>query len=554
MESAGYADKFGGLFEDRWALRLLFDLLSGEFESLEREPVGDDEAGADLWGNRRSGIRECFQCKAENGDKRGWSLTDLRKRGVLSNLRRQLDRDTSLHRFILVSATPAPDFEQLCRSARDSRDAQSFFAHQVQVSVKRAKAFVDFCTAVDISNDSVDGLEQARSLLARSRYCHFQVNEDQWRDLRARAGAIIKGNPGATLHLLGDWIREQLRVPITLARVRDFLESCDLKLLIDPSSRLDASMEYYIDSKAAEGKIHEVFAKLEAARQGLDRRGFRPPGPETTLRKWKLQEEIGSGAFAKVWYATCVESRSGVGEPQVVAIRELHEHLAKQASVRSAFLQGVKELQGLVHDSILRVLEGPFEEGGRYFYVTEYLPGGDLQKFIFAGEASSRGLSRSEYLWKVIQSVGDALSFAHRRGRIHCDVKPSNILLGEGTQVKLADFDLIRCLGPLQPSAMGGRFGTWLFSAPEMHGDNSIGVTVDVFSLAMTIISIIFGRQLPEERCASDLWSFIDDLNCPKETRRVLRKATELEARARYQTVAEFLACLGPESLGGSKT
>jgi hypothetical protein len=236
MEKAGYADKVGGLYEDRWGLRLLMDLLSGEFESLEREPVGDDEPGVDLWGNRTDGIRECFQCKAENGDKPAWSIADLRRVTVLSHLRQQLDRDPKRHRFCFVSSTPAPDFDHLCRSARDSRDARSFFDGQVQASQKRSNAFATFCAAVGLSPDSEVDLEHARDLLSRSRFYQFQSSEDQWRDLQARMRGFVGGDPELALRTLGDWLREQLRKPITLPGIKAFLESKGFRLAFSAES------------------------------------------------------------------------------------------------------------------------------------------------------------------------------------------------------------------------------------------------------------------------------------------------------------------------------
>ena len=69
LEPAGYANKLGNRYEGRWIARQLLFLLHEQLRSVKVEAAGDDEAGVDLWVERKDGNREAQQCKAENGSK-----------------------------------------------------------------------------------------------------------------------------------------------------------------------------------------------------------------------------------------------------------------------------------------------------------------------------------------------------------------------------------------------------------------------------------------------------------------------------------------------------
>ncbi|MCP4006350.1 MAG: hypothetical protein GY725_19395 [bacterium] len=130
-EPGGYADRLGGRYEDRWAVRQLLLVLAEEVQSVTISPVGPDEQGVDLLATLPDGVREAHQCKGENRDSPKWTMADLANRGVLRNLRFQLERSPQ-HRFRFVSALPAIELKELTRSARDSRDAESFYHHQIR--------------------------------------------------------------------------------------------------------------------------------------------------------------------------------------------------------------------------------------------------------------------------------------------------------------------------------------------------------------------------------------------------------------------------------------
>ncbi|MCP4660499.1 MAG: protein kinase, partial [bacterium] len=147
--------------------------------------------------------------------------------------------------------------------------------------------------------------------------------------------------------------------------------------------------------------------------------------------RFKLIERIGHGGFATVWKAYDRKSR------QPVAVKVLHGQYAQDRSRRERFFRGARQMARLQHPGVVRVIEEEGEDGGFRFFVMEYVAGGDLREAVLAER-----LTLEERL-RILLEVGDVLDFAHRKGVIHRDVKPANILLDGAGRPKLTDFDLV---------------------------------------------------------------------------------------------------------------
>jgi hypothetical protein len=225
FEPGGYADKLGNRYEGRWVARQMLLLLSEQLASITLESVGDDEAGVDLWITRHDGKREAQQCKAENGTKFKWSLRDLAGRGVLSNLKMQLQRDSSC-RFAFVSSTPANHLRDLSRSAsHSSGDAQAFYDHQILAGSKdRKQAFSTFCELLNLSEKDSRDRGLAIDLLSRSDFHLFSDDREQHEELRWMAKQSVIGDSNAVISLLASFAEENLRRTIIATDIRTHLK------------------------------------------------------------------------------------------------------------------------------------------------------------------------------------------------------------------------------------------------------------------------------------------------------------------------------------------
>src|ERR1700704_4115640 len=123
--------------------------------------------------------------------------------------------------------------------------------------------------------------------------------------------------------------------------------------------------------------------------------------------RFLLVNVVGQGGFAVVWDAyDCVSQ-------QRVAITVLHANLAGDPLRRERFFRGAQAMMKLVHPAVARVLEPRGEDGGFYYFVMEFAPGGNLREAVLA-----QRVRRAELLPLILQ-VGDALALTHDRRMVH---------------------------------------------------------------------------------------------------------------------------------------
>jgi len=268
------------------------------------------------------------------------------------------------------------------------------------------------------------------------------------------------------------------------------------------------------------------------------RRGPQLQEGEVLGDRYQIWYELGHGGFAKVWLA---RERS---LHTFVAVKVLHSEWGRRSTQWDRFQSGARNMARLAlqHPGFVRVLsDGLAHECGFYYFVMEYMQGGDLRKAIL-----SKRINPAQGM-RVILQAGAALHFAHEQGLIHRDVKPHNILLDSDGSARLGDFDL--ALAP--DSTHGtrtGALGTFVYAAPEALEDaRYVDRRADVFSLGMTATFVLFAykhnKDLPA-RAWQNTAGFINQLDCSSGMRTVLRRATSLEPEGRYLTVSAFCAAL----------
>jgi len=244
--------------------------------------------------------------------------------------------------------------------------------------------------------------------------------------------------------------------------------------------------------------------------------------------KYRLVRKIGQGGFGAVWMA--LETEAG----RQVAIKVLHAHFAEDQKRRDRFFRGAREMARLGHSAIVEVLEPHGEQGGDCFFVMEYVKGHDFR------DAIKHRFVRLQDVVTIIAEVGEALAHAHASGLIHRDVKPSNILLDAQRLPRLTDFDLVR-VSDQTGGTQTGAMGTFLYTAPEvMKEAKEADETADIYSLAMTAVFGLYGKDLPME-VLRDAATFIDhNLDCNAAVKAVLKRAVTWQKQERYADAAVF--------------
>lgn len=197
-------------------------------------------------------------------------------------------------------------------------------------------------------------------------------------------------------------------------------------------------------------------------------------GPYTNL------VEIGRGGMAAVYRATAPDGR-------LVALKLLPPHLAADATMRARFEQ--ESNLGLNHPNIVRVNRSGVVDGTPYIEM-EYVAGEPLDRLVArAGPLSPEATAR------ILLDAGRALDYAHARGVIHRDVKPSNVIVRTDGSAMLADFGVAKAMGITAYTATMARVGSVFFMSPEQAaGAFEITPASDIYSLGATAYYALIGR------------------------------------------------------------
>ncbi len=165
-----------------------------------------------------------------------------------------------------------------------------------------------------------------------------------------------------------------------------------------------------------------------------------PQTEKQQIGRYEILQEIGRGAMGVVFKGR---------DPLIgraVAVKTITSGVAESADLLERFYREARAAGGLQHPNIVTIYELA-ESGGAPFIAMEYLEGESLEKII----ARKPALPLATKLGYVIQTCR-ALDYAHRRGVIHRDVKPANIVVTRDGMVKVVDFGIAR-LGHTSNSA-----------------------------------------------------------------------------------------------------
>jgi serine/threonine-protein kinase len=227
------------------------------------------------------------------------------------------------------------------------------------------------------------------------------------------------------------------------------------------------------------------------------------------IGRYRIERELGRGSMSIVYEAF---------DPHInrrLAVKVLREHYARDLKSRQRFLREARSAGGLSHPNIVTVFDVGQHEGLPYL-VMERLRGRSLEEYL---EGDGR-LSLRDILAIGIQLAG-ALHYAHERGVIHRDVKPSNIYFDpESNLVKLVDFG-IAAIGDAArawddtPDTIAG---TPRFMAPEQIQAGTIDGRADLYALGVVLYRLVSGRTPFQGESIGELVHQITQRATPKLT------------------------------------
>lgn len=211
--------------------------------------------------------------------------------------------------------------------------------------------------------------------------------------------------------------------------------------------------------------------------------------------RYQLAERLGSGGMSSVYEAT-----DRVLE-RTVAVKVLAEHLSDDEKFVARFRREALAVAKLVHPNIVQVYDTGVDSG-RHFIVMEYVEGRSGAQLL-----QTRGRLDARAAVEIAVQACAGLEYAHRRGIIHRDVKPGNLMViggpagddGDGEMtVKLTDFGIARAAEQTRLTQVGSVVGTAAYLSPEQARGEEADPSCDVYSLGVVTYQLLTGR-LPYE-------------------------------------------------------
>jgi serine/threonine-protein kinase len=211
---------------------------------------------------------------------------------------------------------------------------------------------------------------------------------------------------------------------------------------------------------------------------------FRGAGfaPGSTFGSFQIDRLIGKGGMAVVYQA-----HEGPPLERIVALKVLPPEFLHDDTFARRFVNEARIIASLEHAGIVPIYASGIEDGTPWISM-RLMTGGTLSGLL---EHGPLGVDRTV---AVLADVAGALDYAHARGVVHRDVKPSNILIDEAGRAYVADFGLARLVEPIEHWTRSGTVvGTPQYMAPEQGMSGAIDERCDTYSLGVVAYEMLTG-------------------------------------------------------------
>lgn len=259
------------------------------------------------------------------------------------------------------------------------------------------------------------------------------------------------------------------------------------------------------------------------------------------IGRYRLDGVQGFGAFAMVWHGY---------DPELeipVAIKMLAENWSHHADVRERFLAEARLLRKIDSPRVIRVYDiGTHEE--RPYFVMDFIDGGTVADRV-------KSAVTPEHALKLAVESARAVQVLHDAGVLHRDIKPTNLLVGEGERVLVADLGSAKRLA--EASGVTVTTGTPAYMAPEQARGEPVDERSDVYSLGAVTYELLSGKQPFDVSDPGSLLSRTPDSRPPKLSGaglrpldRVLASALATRPADRPPSAAAFASALEQVATG----
>ncbi len=260
------------------------------------------------------------------------------------------------------------------------------------------------------------------------------------------------------------------------------------------------------------------------------------------LGRYRITGRLGTGGMGVVYLAedTVLARRVAL---KTVRLLEGADPNSKQ-ELTERFLREARIVAQMDHPGIVSVYDFGYE-GETAYLVLEYVAGSNL-----SSRLEQTPKLDGAFCARVLLEAASALDYAHKRGVVHRDVKPANLLLTEDARVKVADFGIAKLSGSTTMTATGMLMGTVEYMSPEQIRGETVDGRSDQYSLAVVAYQLVTGKRPFQADSAITLAHMIvyeqpapaSAINAVAlSVDRVLARALHKQPASRYATCTEFI-------------
>ena len=253
--------------------------------------------------------------------------------------------------------------------------------------------------------------------------------------------------------------------------------------------------------------------------------------------RYTVIEMVDTGGMAYIYKALCKKTGS------FVAVKVLKEKFSSSPEYVNRFKKEAAAAFSLDHDGIVHVTDIGCDDG-IYYMVMEFVEGRTLKSII----DSERVIGEKDAIGYAIQ-ICAALSSAHKRGIIHRDIKPQNILIDPDNRAKVTDFGIAKSLSARHEDE-SQVIGSVYYISPEQARGESVDTRTDIYSLGIMLYEMTTG-ELPyvgDQTVSVALKHINEQITEPSQKNpslsesinKIILKATSKNKRDRYRTMDAF--------------
>ena len=262
---------------------------------------------------------------------------------------------------------------------------------------------------------------------------------------------------------------------------------------------------------------------------------------ETILgNRYEIINKIGDGGMAFVYQAKDRLLN------RIVAVKVLRPEFVDDEEFLAKFKREAEAVANITHPNIVNVYDVGCD-GKINYIVMEYVDGQNLKEII-----KNEGTLDEYTALDITKQIAKALGAAHRKGVIHRDIKPHNILISnEGRNVKVADFGIAKAATNSTMTNIGSIIGSVHYFSPEQAKGQSVKNNADLYSLGIVLYEMILGKvpfkgdspiSIALQHINEDIeFTPEEKTNVPQSIRTLIKKLTEKSPEDRYQSSEEVI-------------